>query len=106
MSKRKTITPLSLAAGAAIAASLGSAPAVHADVNPFSVTMLSSGYMVAEKGAEGQCGGNKRVSEAECGANKASTKVKEGECGAAKTKPVSKPIQEAKCGEAKCGGNK
>lgn len=106
MSKRQTISPLSLTAGAAIVAALGTAPAVQADVNPFAVTVLSSGYMVADKGAEGQCGGNKRVSEAECGANKASTKVKEGECGAAKIKPVSKPIQEAKCGEAKCGGNK
>lgn len=115
--------PITLVAGAAFAATLAAAP-VHADINPFSVSTLTSGYMVADgKDAEGKCGSNKTVTEAECGANKAAaalqTKAKEGECGANKApakvaegecgankKPAAKPIQEAKCGEAKCGNNK
>jgi uncharacterized low-complexity protein len=119
MSNKQISKPVSLAAGAIFAASIVAAPTVQADVNPFAITALSSGYMVADKGAEGQCGANKRVTEAECGANKAANKVNEAECGANKpakkvneaecgaNKPVkSKPVVEAKCGEAKCGANK
>lgn len=115
MSKKHTIKPVSLAVGAAFVASMAAAPAVQADVNPFAATALSSGYMVAEKGAEAQCGANKKAAEAECGANKAARKANEGECGANKkptegecgaNKAKPKPVQEAKCGEAKCGSNK
>jgi len=106
---KQTIKPIALVAGAALAATLAIAPA-QADVNPFGMSALASGYMVADaKGTEGKCGeakcgGNKaadKASEGECGANK---KASEGECGA--NKGEAKPIQEAKCGEAKCGGNK
>ena len=115
---KQTIKPIALVAnvaGIALAATLMASPA-QADVNPFAMSALNSGYMVAEaKGTEGQCGANKGVSEAECGANKAAKKAGEGECGANKkpaegecgaNKAEAKPIQEAKCGEAKCGGNK
>ncbi len=112
---KQTIKPIALVAGAALAATLVATPA-QADVNPFSMSALASGYMVADaKGTEGQCGANKGVSEAECGANKAAKKAGEGECGANKkpaegecgaNKAETKPIQEAKCGEAKCGSNK
>lgn len=118
MSKQHVIKPVSLAVGAAFVASMATAPAVQADVNPFAATTLTSGYMVAEKGTEGQCGANKQPAEAECGANKAAQKAaqkaREGECGADKkpaegecgaNKPAPKPVQEAKCGEAKCGAN-
>ena len=116
MSKTSTIKSLSLAVGTAFVAGIATAPAVQADVNPFAATTLSSGYMLADKGAEGNCGAKKPVTEAECGANKAkqakeaecgankAKQVKEAECGANKAKP--KPIKEAKCGEAKCGENK
>lgn len=107
MSNKKPISPLSLAAGAVFAASLGASPAAQADINPFAMTALSSGYMLAEKGAEGQCGASKRVKEAECGANKAAKKLSESKCGANKAeKPKAKQVLEAKCGEAKCGNNK
>ncbi len=103
---KHSIKPITLAAGAALAATLTTTPAL-ADVNPFGMSALASGYMVADsKGSEGKCGGNKSVSEAECGANKATKKASEGECGANKAKAKAKPIVEAKCGEAKCGGNK
>ena len=107
MNKKLHNTPVSLAIGAAFAAGLAASPVVHADVNPFAITTLSSGYMVADgKAGEGQCGASKSQGEAKCGAEKASKKVaKEGECGANKA-AQPKPIKEAKCGEAKCGGNK
>lgn len=104
---KQTIKPITLVAGAALAATLTAAP-VQADVNPFAMSALTSGYMVSDaKDSEAKCGSNKSVSEAECGANKAAAKAKaaEGECGANK-KPAAKPIVEAKCGEAKCGSNK
>ena len=115
---KQTIKPIALVAnvaGIALAATLIASPA-QADVNPFAISAMSSGYMVAgAMDTEGKCGGNKSVSEAECGANKAAAKTAEGECGANKkagegecgaNKAATKPIQEAKCGEAKCGGNK
>jgi uncharacterized low-complexity protein len=118
MNSKQTFNPITLIAGAALAATLIATPA-QADVNPFGMSALVSGYMVADaKGAEGKCGSNKTVSEAECGANKAAqAKLTEAECGANKkateakcgadTKAAAaKPIQEAKCGEAKCGANK
>lgn len=113
MSKKTSIKPISLAVGAAFVAGMATAPVAQADINPFAATALASGYMVAEKGAEGQCGANKQPAEAECGANKAAKKANEGECGADKKAKEgecgankAKPVQEAKCGEAKCGSNK
>ena len=114
MNKKSHNKPVALAIGAAFVAGLAASPVVNADINPFGVTALSSGYMVASsKAGEGQCGASKSASEAKCGAEKATAKlVKEGECGAGKSVKEgecgakTKPIQEAKCGEAKCGGNK
>ena len=87
---KKTIKPVSLAAGIALAGSLASVSVAQADANPFGMTALSSGYMAMasvgdhekkeEKDAEGKCG------EGKCGGDK------EGEKGG-----------EGKCGEGKCG---
>ncbi len=102
---------LSVAVGAAFISSLAGT-AVAATENPFSMTQLSSGYMVAEnqegKCGEGKCGGmgdkNKVKAEGKCG---------EGKCGgmgdthAGKTgEEMGKAKAEGKCGEGKCGGNK
>lgn len=101
---KQTIKPITLVVGAALSATLAAAP-VQADVSPFAMSALASGYMVADaKGSEAKCGSNKPVSEAKCGAEKAAKKATEGECGSNKAK--AKPIVEAKCGEAKCGANK
>jgi uncharacterized low-complexity protein len=108
----------------AMAVTLAAAPmAAQADINPFSISALESGYMVAGKMAEAKCGDSKaaeakcgakkgamaaKAAEAKCGADKSSMemeKAAEAKCGAAK-KEMKKPIVEAKCGEAKCGGNK
>ena len=74
--------PLALALGAAFATSLSVAPAASSAENPFSMTDLGSGYMVAEnpmekgkkameggaaeKATEGRCGGMKGM-QGSCG---------------------------------------
>lgn len=78
MSKKSTMRPLAAAIGTAVVASLASIATANADQNPFGMTELSSGYMVAEHG-EGKCG--------------------EGKCGEGKE-------AEGKCGEGKCGESK
>ncbi|MDH3527684.1 MAG: hypothetical protein OEN52_08215 [Gammaproteobacteria bacterium] len=77
MSDKPVIKPLAIAVGTAIVTSLASVNVATAAENPFAMTELSSGYMVAEM-AEGKCG--------------------EGKCGGA-----AKTMKEGKCGEGKCG---
>jgi len=79
MSKTTVMKPLSIALGAAFVASLAGTSIANAADNPFSMTELSSGYMVADS-KEGKCG--------------------EGKCGG------EKKAKEGKCGEGKCGGEK
>lgn len=95
MSKTLTRKALATAVGGAFIASMAASPIASAAENPFSMTELSSGYMVAEKGKEGQCG------EGKCG-GKMEKKVKEGNCGG---KEMGKG-KEGQCGEGKCGADK
>lgn len=109
MSKKFSPKAISAALGGTLVAGLAVTPAVQAGENPFSVTELSTGYMLAENTAEARCGEAtcgapkaKKVSEANCGATKAPT---ESTCGAA-----PKAAAEASCGakapaEAKCGAD-
>jgi len=69
MPKKSELNPLAAALGAALAASAFTIPAASAEENPFTMTELSSGYMVA--GKEGKCG------EGKCGG----MKMKEDMCG-------------------------
>jgi uncharacterized low-complexity protein len=96
MSQKATKNSLAIAVGATFATSLAGSPVANAADNPFAMSDLSSGYMVAEM-AEGKCGGDKAKEEGKCGGDK--TKA-EGKCGGDKTKA------EGKCGEGKCGGDK
>jgi len=80
MSDKPVIKPLAIAVGTAIVTSLASVNTATAAENPFAMTELSSGYMVASGHMEGKCG--------------------EGKCGGAKA------TAEGKCGEGKCGGAK
>jgi len=85
------------AVGTAFAVGLSAAPlAAQAEVNPFQVAELGSGYQLAEKGSEGKCG------EGKCGANKEKArgehKAEEGKC-AGKDKESK---GEKKGGEGKC----
>ena len=91
MSKKSTMKPLAAAMGAAFVTSLATAPVANAAENPFAMSELSSGYMVASSHMEGKCG------EGKCGGDKAG---KEGKCGG------DKATKEGKCGEGKCGGDK
>ena len=95
MASRKTA--LTLALGTAFAASLATAPVVHAAGDPFEMNALSGGYQVAQadKSKEGKCG------EGKCGGDK----TKDGKCGGEKKKEEGK-CGEGKCGEGKCGGEK
>ena len=94
MSKKTELKPLAAAVGVALAASVFTIPAANAEENPFEITTLSSGYMVA--GSEGSCG------EGKCGEgkDKAEGSCGEGKCGEGKDKA------EGSCGEGKCGEGK
>ena len=113
MSQKTTLKPLTLALGAAFVTSLAGTSVANAAENPFAMSDLSSGYMVAEmdenkmekegKCGEGKCGGDKTKKEGKCGEGKCGgdKKMEEGKCGGDK-----KMDKEGKCGEGKCGGDK
>lgn len=111
MSKSNSMKPLALAMGAAFVTSLAGASVANAAENPFGMTELSNGYMVAES-KEGKCGGSmskEKMKEGKCGGEKAK-KMKEGKCGEGKCGEGMKKAEEAKskmkegkCGEGKCG---
>jgi uncharacterized low-complexity protein len=119
MSQKTNLKPLAIAAGAALATSLAATTPASAAENPFAMSELSSGYMVAEM-AEGKCGGNKaagetktmeegKCGEGKCGGTKATEEtktMKEGKCGGTKATEETKTMKEGKCGEGKCGANK
>ena len=112
MSKQNRKKSLAIAMGATLATGLVAGTAAYANDNPFGMTQLSSGYMVAGKEGkcgEGKCGEGKgakkmegKCGEGKCGEGKGAKKMEgkcgEGKCGGKKT--------EGKCGEGKCGGNK
>ena len=100
---KNNMKPIALAISAAFATSLASGIA-SADVSPFSMTSLVTGYMAdagdaAKKGEEGKCGegkcGEDKGEEGKCGEGKCG----EGKCGEDKG-------EEGKCGEGKCGEDK
>ena len=92
MSNATQKTPLALAISSAL--TIGLSATVNAADNPFGMTALSAGYMVASA-AEGKCGGDAESKDAEgkCG---------EGKCGG-DSKDAGDKDAEGKCGEGKCG---
>ncbi|MEM8844661.1 MAG: hypothetical protein AAGB35_06410 [Pseudomonadota bacterium] len=94
MSKKFELKPMSAAIGAALTASVLALPIANADENPFAMTDLSSGFMVAGEG-EGSCG------EGKCGEGEGS--CGEGKCGEGKCGEGEGSCGEGKCGEGKCG---
>ena len=112
MSNKTVIKPLAIALGATFVTSLAGTTIANAAENPFSMTELSGGYMVAEK-AEGKCGeGMAKEAEGKCGEGKCGEgkMKKEGKCGEGMAKEAEgkcgegKMKKEGKCGEGKCGG--
>ncbi len=85
MLKKRTLKPVAAALGTTFVVALAAFPVAKAAENPFSLTEISSGYMVADQ-AEGKCG------EGKCGEGK-SRAAKDGD----------KKSDEGKCGEGKCG---
>ncbi len=96
MLKKKTLKPIAAALGTTLVIALAASPIANAANNPFSLTEISSGYMVADQ-AEGKCG------EGKCGEGKAKNK-KESEGKSRVAKDGDKKSGEGKCGEGKCGG--
>ena len=79
MLKKRTIKPVAAALGTTFVVALAAFPVANAADNPFSLTGISSGYMVADS-AEGKCG------EGKCGGDKTKdTKEAEGKCGGEKS---------------------
>ena len=101
MSEKKVIKPVALAVGAALAGTFAISGAVNADTveNPFSMSTMSSGYMLGT--GEGSCGeGKDKKGEGSCGEGSCGGDHKKGEgsCGEEKE-------GEGKCGEGSCGGS-
>ncbi len=105
MSEKKVVKPVALAVGAALASSFAIGGVANADTidNPFAMSALSAGYMLAA--GEGSCGGDKK-DEGKCGGDKEG----EGSCGGDKEGEGScggdKKDAEGKCGEGSCGSDK
>ena len=125
MSQKVIKKPLAVALGAVFVTSLAGIPVANAAENPFAMSDLSSGYVVAEmeegkakaegKCGEGKCGGDKTKKEGKCGEGKCggdkAKSMTEGKCGGDKaeamaTEGADKAKKEGKCGEGKCGGSK
>ncbi len=106
MSSKTSLKPLATAIGATLVASMAGVTVANADQNPFGLTQLSSGYMVADM-AEGKCGEGKKM-EGKCGEGKMEGKKMEGKCGEGKcgANKMKGKAKEGKCGEGKCGANK
>ncbi len=103
MSQKNLHKSLAIAIGATFVTALAATPVANASENPFSMSQLSSGYMVAEKDKEMKSG------EGNCGGHKDGKKMKsgEGKCGGDKAgKHKEGKSKEGKCGEGKCGGKK
>ncbi len=106
MSRKSTLAPV---AAALACAGLAVTATAQAAENPFGMTDLGAGYMVADHNEghgkmmkEGKCGEGK-CGEGKCG-GMSSKDMKEGKCGEGMKKEGDKAMKEGKCGEGKCGG--
>ena len=133
MTQKPSMKPLAFALGAVFATTLSSINVANATDNPFAMTEISSGYMVAAaegKCGEGKCGGEKKAAtEGKCGmktmdADGDGSVTKEefmqghevmfgrmdvnsdGVIDADEQSAGMKMIKEGKCGEGKCGAEK
>ena len=92
--KKFNKTPLTLAMGTTAVIS-GFSANVNAEVNPFAMSELSAGYMVAEA-PQGSCGGN--VTDA------SGHKITGAKKGVNGNKAPQTKKAEGSCGEGMCGG--
>ncbi len=101
MKTKSELKPLVVAVSAALATGAFAISTANADENPFQMTELSSGYMVADGhgGAEEGAAEEDKTEEGKCG---------EGKCGGAEADADASgegKTEEGKCGEGKCGGS-
>lgn len=104
MKTKSELKPLVVAVSAALATGAFAISTANADENPFQMTELSSGYMVADGhgGAEEGAAEEDKTKEGKCGEGKCG----EGKCGGADTDASGEgKTEEGKCGEGKCGGS-
>lgn len=94
---------MAIVIGSAFVASVA-ATTVSAAENPFAIKSLSSGYMVAEKDAEGKCGSGKCGAEKKAEGSCSADKAKEGACSADKAKEGACNADKAK--EGSCSADK
>ena len=106
--KTAYIKPVAAIAGVAFVSSLAVSTTATAADNPFELSDLDAGYMLADghKGEEGKCGegkcGDDKGEEGKCGEGKCGDdKGEEGKCGEGKC--GDEKGEEGKCGEGKCG---
>jgi uncharacterized low-complexity protein len=110
--KKMTLKPIAAAIGVAFVSSIAFSSTAIADENPFAMTDLETGYMLADRhgdGEEGKCGegkcGEDKGEDGKCGEGKCGEdKGEEGKCGEDKG-------EEGSCGEDKgeegsCGGDR
>ena len=103
--KENKLKPVILALGTTLAMGLTGNVSAENSQNPFAVSDLEGGYMVAA-GHEGKCGEGKcgeKDGEGKCGEGMGH-KDEEGKCGEGKCgEGMSSKDKEGKCGEGKCG---
>jgi len=83
----------------ALTTAVGMASIAHADSNPFALSTLSQGYMVAadDKAKDGKCG------EGKCGGTKTKDSNPQAKDGKAVDPKAKAKAKDGKCGEGKCG---
>ena len=97
------LNPFALALGATALGGVLAGPAALAADDPFQITELSRGYMVADShggGEEKPC-----PRDGEDDAAPAEGKCGEGKCGEGKCGEKGDAPAEGQCGEGKCGGD-
>ena len=107
-------TALSLALGSAFVVTLSAAPVANAAENPFGMSALQNGYLLAAAHSGAPAADAKKDAKADMKAT--DKKMPEGKCGEGKCggkkdakadmKATDKKMPEGKCGEGKCGGKK
>ncbi|MYB89462.1 MAG: hypothetical protein F4X93_05840 [Proteobacteria bacterium] len=105
MKTRSELKPLVVAVSAVLATGTFVISTANADENPFQMTELSSGYMVADAHGAAQEGATEeeKTEEGKCGEGKCG----EGKCGGEESGADASEdgkTEEGKCGEGKCGG--
>lgn len=118
--KQSNKTPLAIAVGSTLISGLSST-ALQADTvssldsNPFTITELSSGYMLSAK-ADSEKDSTMKMKDGSCGEGKCGSsmmkgseeKNAEGKCAGNKPMPKMDKTDknmEGKCGEGKCGSS-